>query len=164
MSKGDWQRVTKARPCPVCGKPDWCVFAGLADAPQTVLCARIKSPRRIGAAGWLHRLRESVTAWPPYERTIRRAVRMMSEPADGKIDLPKLAADFARAVRPVALGRLAVSRSQSSRYQPEASLPASVEIDPSKRAETGDNGRPGRKGVACHWTALTSWRWPSGWN
>ena len=109
MSKGIWQRVSKARPCPVCGKPDWCVYVGPATAPEAVLCARVESPRRIGAAGWLHRLRESVTAWPPYERTIRRAVRMMSHPADGNIDFTKVAADFARAVRPEALKRLAVS-------------------------------------------------------
>ena len=36
------------------------------------------------------------------------------------------------------LDDLGVTRSESSRYQLEASVPASVEINPSNRAETGD--------------------------
>ena len=51
------------------------------------------------------------------------------------------------------LDDLGLTRSQSSRYQPEASVPASVEIDPSNRAETGDNGRPWRKIERHHLTA-----------
>jgi hypothetical protein len=107
-SKGHWQRVTKRRPCPVCSKPDWCVYAGPDDAPTAALCQRIESQRRIGEAGWLHRLRESVTAWPPWERNIRRAVRLATE-ARGGPDFGKLAADFRRAVKPEALGRLAAT-------------------------------------------------------
>jgi len=75
--RGDWQRVSKVRPCPVCNKPDWCLYAGPADAPEAAICARVESPRRCGQAAWLHRLRDSATAWPPWERRIRQAVRLL---------------------------------------------------------------------------------------
>lgn len=51
------------------------------------------------------------------------------------------------------LDDLGLTRSQSSRYQPEASVPAPLEIGPSKRAATGDNGRPWRKIERHHLTA-----------
>lgn len=48
-----WARVSPDSPCPVCGKPDWCLRARAGDA---VLCPRVESGRRCGDAGWLHRL------------------------------------------------------------------------------------------------------------
>lgn len=45
-------RATKARPCPVCQKPDWC----LHDDPVWAICQRTESRTRFGDAGWLHRL------------------------------------------------------------------------------------------------------------
>jgi hypothetical protein len=78
-----WQRVSKAHRCPVCERPDWCLYVGPADAPEAVICGRVESPRRIGEAGWLHRLRPSATAWPPWERSIRRAVRLATEARSG---------------------------------------------------------------------------------
>jgi hypothetical protein len=47
------QRVTKSNPCPVCGKPDWCLVAKDGSA---AICARIEdgSTKRCGDAGWLH--------------------------------------------------------------------------------------------------------------
>jgi len=106
--EGSWQRVNRRRPCPVCGRPTWCMYAGPADAPEAVLCQRVESPRRIGEAGWLHRVRESATAWPAGKRRIRAAVRM-AEPVGGRLDFDKLASDFGAAVQPEALGRLAVA-------------------------------------------------------
>ena len=49
--QGEWQRVSRSRPCGICGKTDWCVFAdGVA------LCMRVESPTpsRGDAGGWLH--------------------------------------------------------------------------------------------------------------
>lgn len=47
-------RVTKANPCPVCKKPDWCMFN-----QEVVLCMRVQSTRpkqfKDGSLGWLHR-------------------------------------------------------------------------------------------------------------
>ena len=86
----DWQRVSRGHPCPVCGKPDWCVFVGPHDAPEAAICARVESPKRIGEAGWLHRLRPSMTAWPRWRSRIRRAVKLV-EDGKGAPDFAKLA-------------------------------------------------------------------------
>jgi len=53
MSFGRMKRVTKQTPCPVCGKPDWCLVAGDG---STAICARVKegSTKRCGDAGYLH--------------------------------------------------------------------------------------------------------------
>jgi len=47
------QRVTKNKPCPVCGKPDWCL---VSPDNSAVICARIQegSVKHCGDAGWLH--------------------------------------------------------------------------------------------------------------
>ena len=53
--QSDWRRVTRNRPCPVCGKPDWCLVAPDGTA---AICPRTEtgSVQRCGDAGWLHRL------------------------------------------------------------------------------------------------------------
>jgi len=109
MSKSDWQRVSKRRPCPVCGKPDWCLVAGPMDAPAAAICARVESRKRCGEGGWLHVLRDDGPVWTPWRRTIGRAIRMMGQPGNGMADFGKLAADFREALRPEALGGLAHS-------------------------------------------------------
>lgn len=45
--------VTASNPCPVCKKPDWCLIAPDASA---CICQRVKSGKKCGEAGWLHRL------------------------------------------------------------------------------------------------------------
>jgi len=46
-----WVRVNRHRPCPVCGKHDWC-----GTSPDGVLacCMRVKSDRPARNGGWLH--------------------------------------------------------------------------------------------------------------
>jgi hypothetical protein len=51
-------RVTSDRPCPICGKPDWCLREKTGAA---AICQRVESPNRIqrpgkDSAGWLHKL------------------------------------------------------------------------------------------------------------
>jgi len=55
------RRVNKARPCPVCGNPGWCLVAPDGSA---AICARTESHKRCGDAGWLHRLTEPVPPPP----------------------------------------------------------------------------------------------------
>lgn len=54
--KSSWRRVSREKPCAVCGKPDWCL--GTEDG-TVAICARIESPHRIGESGWLHRLADA---------------------------------------------------------------------------------------------------------
>jgi hypothetical protein len=82
VSASDWRRVSGAHPCPVCGKPDWCLTS--ADGTAAI-CARVESPKRRGGAGWLHRLADA-SAGP------RRRVRTVRLAAAGP-DLGPLAAE-----------------------------------------------------------------------
>ena len=66
-TKAGWFRVTRAEPCKICCKPDWCLVS--ADG-AAVICARIMSPNRRGEAGWLHRL-DGRTAAPRFPTTPR---------------------------------------------------------------------------------------------
>lgn len=50
---GVWVRVSKNNPCPVCGKPDWCLIGSEGDR---AICQRVESSERHGEAGFLHRL------------------------------------------------------------------------------------------------------------
>ncbi len=105
---GVWQRVSRRRPCPICGKPDWCLFAGEPGSADAAICARIESSKRIGESGWLHVLRNTGPTWTPWRRSIRVATRMMQRGGKGAADFGKLATDFAAAIKPEALDRLAV--------------------------------------------------------
>jgi hypothetical protein len=84
--RGEWQRVSKARPCPICGRPDWCLFSGPANDPEAVICPRTESGKRAGEAGWLHILREDRDRGIRTTRTrrvpLRRAVAGNAEEAD----------------------------------------------------------------------------------
>lgn len=46
-----WYRVSRARKCSVCGKPDWCTFAD-----DVACCMRIQSDRPAANGGWMHSL------------------------------------------------------------------------------------------------------------
>lgn len=60
-------RVRRDRPCPVCGKPDWC----LSDCETWALCQRVESSERWKSAGWLHRLQPSARKIaPPFQRRL----------------------------------------------------------------------------------------------
>ena len=102
-TKRDWQRVSRRRPCPVCGKPDWCLYAGPADSPTAAICQRVESDKRAGEAGWLHKLRDDPSQ--PTRRRVR-TVRPATPEAPPR-DFGRLAADCRDAMGTGLLGRLA---------------------------------------------------------
>lgn len=58
-----FQRTTRAHPCPICGRPDWCLISRDDPAdPADVICQRVESRARWGDAGWIHARREGQRA------------------------------------------------------------------------------------------------------
>lgn len=56
-----FERVSRARPCPVCKKPDWCrVFAD-----GWVECMRLQSDRPAKSGGWMHRVGDAPSRYIP---------------------------------------------------------------------------------------------------
>ena len=56
----DFLRVSRTHPCPVCGKPDWCLVSREGgDDPVSALCRRVEADHHWGDAGWFHQLRDS---------------------------------------------------------------------------------------------------------
>lgn len=98
---GQWRRVNRANPCPICKRPDWCLVSADGGA---ALCQRVESPKRCGEGGWLHRLKDG-------PRQERRCVRVVRLSPDGSVreDMARLARDFREAVDPGRLYQLAVS-------------------------------------------------------
>jgi hypothetical protein len=97
--QGEWQRVSKCSPCPICQKPDWCVVSGDG---EVALCQRVESARRCGEGGWLHRLKDRPA------RCDRAAVRLirLAGTAPGS-DFSQMATRFQSSVRPDHLQRFA---------------------------------------------------------
>ncbi len=63
VTASKWVRANRRNPCPVCGKPDWCL---LSQDGKAAICARIESDKPAGnkGAGWIHTLDNS-TPLPP---------------------------------------------------------------------------------------------------
>lgn len=80
--RGRMKRVTKANPCAICNRPDWC---GVTDDGAIAICMREESIRPTRNGGWLHRLTD---ATPRHTRTARVAVRGAGP------DMSKLAAQY----------------------------------------------------------------------
>ena len=56
----NWTRTSENNPCPICGKPDWCmVSAERPNDPKAVLCCRVGrgASKNLGEAGYLHILK-----------------------------------------------------------------------------------------------------------
>ncbi len=103
MSNSTFRRVDREHRCPVCSRSDWCLIARDGSA---VLCQRISegSVRRVGEAGWLHRLRDR-DGWQP--SSSRRIVVPTVSTQAARRDLAELAERFRQAVTPDRLARLA---------------------------------------------------------
>jgi hypothetical protein len=69
VSGRKWEPVTRSSPCPVCGKPDWCVHVD-----GGTICPRTESRLRAGEAGWFH---------PDGEQRVRLPFRSWRIPPEG---------------------------------------------------------------------------------
>jgi hypothetical protein len=100
----NWRRVSKTNPCPICGRDHWC---SVSRDGAAVLCQRVSdgAVRRIGDAGWLHRLRNDQDWQAQRIRTIR--VPVIHAPLKTTIDFPGLARQYRAAVNADALAGLA---------------------------------------------------------
>ena len=94
-----WRRVRRGQPCPVCRHPDWCAVS--ADG-AVALCQRVESARRVGEAGWLHRLTDSRPRATPRSYTVPYGTDPVPE-------LRPLAEQFRAALDPGRLHQLAAS-------------------------------------------------------
>ena len=82
-----WPEVTRAQPCAICGKPDWCL---VAPDGRVRLCNRVHSERPAGGGGWLHGAPERVECPVP-----RRAPETYERP---DFDAPSAALALERKV------------------------------------------------------------------
>ncbi|KKM86730.1 hypothetical protein LCGC14_1276040 [marine sediment metagenome] len=79
-------RVNKNNPCPICGRPNWCL---VEEDGSAAICQRISegSKKKAGDAGWLHILIDR----PPQQR--RRYVKPKPPPGPA-VNWDKLVADY----------------------------------------------------------------------
>lgn len=89
-----WRRVTKAEPCPICGKPDWC---GIADDGTAAICMRRDSDKPTDNGGHLHKLTDAPRRLPEPSRR---------QHANG-VDWRALSAKFASAIADEQIAELA---------------------------------------------------------
>jgi len=65
-----WNRVTRAKPCPMCGKPDWCLLSADGSA---CICPRTENKHFIEGSGYLHVLKDtewSKEQWTPAKKEL----------------------------------------------------------------------------------------------
>ena len=114
-ARGGWVRVSRSRPCPVCGKPDWC---GVAADGSAAACMRVEagSARRLRNGAWLHRFggndprRPTGGALP-----VPAAPPVRADAAADAAKLGRLMDRYRRATTPAHQGRLAAQLGLSSR-------------------------------------------------
>ena len=95
----EWKKATRAEPCRICEKPDWCCI-GL----QFACCMRITSDKPCKNGGWLHALDSAPKTLPPKKKEI--------EPQ--KINVTRLMATFQSQTMSAWIEKLAVELSVST--------------------------------------------------
>lgn len=82
-------KVDKQHPCPICGKPDWCLYT---PDGELVLCPRTpEGSIEVTKAGYLHRLKETT---PGSKKRFERRVH----PREPTIDAHGLALDYSTSI------------------------------------------------------------------
>jgi len=76
-----FRRVTKREPCPICGKPDWCM---VAITGEVCICQRVDqgAEKHLGDAGWLHRLKDRPARIKPIRRQPQQQVSTVVDSRD----------------------------------------------------------------------------------
>lgn len=125
-----WRRVSKRWPCSICGRPDWCLYAGPNGDPTAAICPRVESGKRAGEAGWLHRLRDD-GLWRPAARSVTIA---QDEPALDFGDFARRCAANVKSDGVTALAdRLAVSGCSLASFDWLVAPPPCVDISHERR-------------------------------
>lgn len=62
---GEWKRVSRKRPCPICSKPDWCVVSSDGGA---CICMRQPSAKQMPNGGYYHKLADVPRDFAPQPR------------------------------------------------------------------------------------------------
>jgi 5S rRNA maturation endonuclease (ribonuclease M5) len=96
-----WIRVNRHRPCPICGKADWC---GMSPDGVLAWCMRVKSDRPARNGGWLHRVADA-----PPQSAPRLHVPPPRAPACRAVDWAAMLRRFARDTRATEVERLAAA-------------------------------------------------------
>ena len=112
-ARGGWVRVSRTRPCPVCGKPDWC---GTAADGSAAACMRIEhgSVRRLRNGAWLHRFGGDDPRRPSGDGAMPVPPAPLPAGAD-PAKLVRLMSRYRRAAAPARLDELAASLGLSGR-------------------------------------------------
>ena len=99
------RRASKSRPCPVCGRGDWC--SAFADG-RACICMRTPSARPTANGGHLHFLDGKDAKGPrPYARFVAACKAMKAEPKRDPAELERLHRLHAAAVSTAPLNELA---------------------------------------------------------
>lgn len=71
MSESTWIRVTRAEPCPICDRPDYCTRTTDGNA---VKCMRVESdrPDKGKLGGWIHQLTDPLPPHPPPKKVEKK--------------------------------------------------------------------------------------------
>jgi len=89
------QRVTRSKPCPVCGHNDWCLVAADGSA---AICPRVKegSVKKCGDAGYLHILEDRHNRHDGHKHGVRRChvLKARCQTSDGATDFAAMAAGY----------------------------------------------------------------------
>lgn len=94
----NWQRVSHKKPCPICGKPDWCTITPDGTA---VCCMRIESACQMRNGGFLHKLADRPRQYVP--------VRRFAQPPPSTLDFAAMMDGWVRNTPLDALETLAAS-------------------------------------------------------
>jgi len=64
LAVGNWVRVDRHNPCPICDKPDWC---GRTADGELVVCMRVENDKPMDNGGWLYPMTDNFIRSQPIE-------------------------------------------------------------------------------------------------